>query len=306
MAVIAIDCGGSKLAVGVARGGPGTMPEEVARARTPDVAAEIPVAMIDLVAPLMEPGVEAIGIGVAGLVDHLGGSLLWMPHASGSMIPIADLVADRFGVPVAIDNDANLATLAEATLGAGTGHRMVLMVALGTGIGGSLVIDGSIEHGRAHLGEIGHMVLDPDGPECPCGGKGCWEALVSGTALDKASARIVADEPSGPLAVVADGAPLGHHLAPAAVAGDAAAEKALHDAGWWLARGLANLLVALDPDVVVIGGWGAGTELVSIATDQIDGLIEGSGHRKPTPIVPARFGPAAGLIGAAELARSLT
>ncbi len=167
-------------------------------------------------------------------------------------------MARATGLPVVVDGDANLAALAEAHLGAGAGYRVVLLVALGTGIGGGLVVEGRVERGRAFLGEIGHMVMDPAGPLCACGRHGCWEALVSGTSLARAARRLAEGDPAGAVARAAAGAtPRGEHLSAAAREGDAAAAAALADAGEWLGRGLANLVAVLDPDVIVVGGAAA-------------------------------------------------
>ena len=300
MAVIAVDCGGTNLLYGrfdaEGRG------EPVGAQPTPGLAAAIPAAVISAVAPLLGAGVRAIGIGSAGLVDRASGTLAWSPHASGGGVALGPEVAAATGLPVVVDNDANLAALAEARLGAGAGHRMVLFIGLGTGIGAGLVIDGRIERGRGFLGEVGHMVLDPSGPPCACGHRGCWEALVSGTALGRAAAEMAAADPDGAVARAAAGArPRGEHLSAAAAADDPAARADLAAAGARLGRGLANLVVVLDPDVIVIGGAaaGAGEALLAPARSALAAMVEGGAHRAPTPVVPAGFGPRAGLVGAA-------
>jgi len=201
-----------------------------------------------------------------------------------------------------VDNDANLAALAEARRGAGSGERMVLFIGLGTGIGGGLVVAGRVERGRGFLGEVGHMVVDPAGPRCACGRRGCWEALVSGTALGRAAGELASADRSGLLARLAAGTvPRGEHLVAAAGAGDRAAGEALAAAGAWLGRGLANLVAVLDPDVIVVGGAaaGAGEALLGPARAKMAETVEGGRHRRPTPVRPARFGAGAGLVGAA-------
>ena len=307
MAVIAVDCGGSNLVCGRydadGRGAAaGSRP-------TPRAAAAIPQAVVAAVAPLLGPGVTAVGIGAAGLVDHATGTLVWSPHAAGGGVLLGPEVAAATGLPVRVDNDANLAAWAEARLGAGAGYRMVLFLGLGTGIGGGLVVEGRLERGRGFLGEMGHMALDPSGPLCPCGRLGCWEALVSGTALGRAARELAASDPHGAVARAAAGAaPRGEHLAVAAAGGDPAALGALAAAGAWLGRGLANLVAVLDPDVIVVGGAaaGAGEALLGPARAVLGEVIEGGGHRAPTPVLPARFGPHAGLVGAALAAGEAT
>jgi len=196
MAVIAVDCGGTNLVYGrYESDGRG---EPAGKRPTPRAAAAIPQAIAEAVAPLLVRGISAIGIGTAGLVDHATRTLVWSPHASGGGVALGAEVAVATGVPVVVDNDANLAALAEARLGAGVGYRMMLFVGLGTGIGGGLAIEGTVERGRGFLGEMGHLTLDPSGPLCACGRRGCWEALVSGTALDVVCARrLMSGDPGG-------------------------------------------------------------------------------------------------------------
>jgi len=300
MAVIAVDCGGTNLVYG--RFEPGGRGEAFGARGTPREAAALAGAIVGAVGPLVGPGVIAVGIGVAGLVDHAAGALVWSPHASGDRVDLASEVDAAIGLPVTVDNDANLAALAEARLGAGVGHRMVIFVGLGTGIGGGLVVEGRIERGRGFLGELGHMTLDPSGPPCACGRRGCWEALVSGTALGRDAADLTAADPLGPVARAAAGAPpRGEHLSAAAASGDPEARGRLEAAGAWLGRGLANLVAAFDPDVIVIGGAAAGARglLLDPARAELADCVAGRGHRAPTPVLPARFGPRAGLVGAA-------
>jgi glucokinase len=300
VAVIAVDCGGSHLVFARSRE-PGRL-EAFGKTVTPAEAAAIPTAVAKAVAPLIDPTVTAIGIGSAGLVDRRKGVLVWSPHASGGGVALGPEVAAATGLPVVVDNDANLAALAEARLGAGSGFRMVLFLGLGTGIGGGLVIEGRIERGRGFLGEVGHMVVDPSGPACVCGRHGCWEALVSGTSLGRAARELAEADPSGAVARAAAGAtPRGEHLSAAALAGDPAAEAEMAAAGAWLGRGLANLVAVLDPDVVVVGGAaaGAGEVLLEPARATLAASVEGAGYRAVTPLVPAAFGAEAGLVGAA-------
>lgn len=285
MDVIAVDCGGSNLRV--ARADAEGSLGEIVRAATPERMADLAAVIAGLVG---DPGsAGSIGIGVAGLVG--GGGVTWTPHRHGAAPDLAAELQGRLGLPVVIDNDANMAALAEARRGAGVGHRMVLTVTVGTGIGAGLVIDGVVERGRGHLGEVGHMVVDPRGPECVCGLRGCWEAVAAGRALDRA-ARI-RDEGA------AEGA--GADLIAAAAAGDAAARHTVAAAGAALGRGLATLVAVLDPDVIVIGGGvgSIGEMLLDPARSAMMESTPGRAARRPTPVVAARFGPEAGLVGAA-------
>ena len=301
MDVIAVDCGGSQVraAPATASGGLGA----VARAATPEDLGDLPAVVAGLIG---DPhSARAVGVGAAGLVDATTGTLLWAPHHRGSDVPLGGELSQRLGLPVVVDNDANLAALAEARLGAGSGHRMVLMVAVGTGIGGGLVVAGEIERGRGHLGEIGHMILDPGGPECACGLAGCWEALASGRALDR-GARALAAASNGVLAGRDDVD--GTDLVAAAAAGDTGAGAVLETVAHALGRGLAVLVAVLDPDVIVVGGGvgSLGKRLLDPARRAMMEAMPGAQHRRETPVLPARFGADAGLVGAALAAGGVT
>lgn len=304
MAVIGIDCGGTTLRAG-RFSDPAPRPETVVDMPTPRRVEELAPAMADLGGRLGEAA--AMGIAIAGMVDHASGRLVWMPHRGGDA-PLGDEVGALTGIPTTVDNDANAAALAEATAGAGVGHRMVLMLTVGTGIGGGLVIDGRVERGRAHLGEMGHILMDPSGPRCACGMVGCWEALASGTALDRTARAVVAADPSGGTAHRSgNDRPTGRHLMAAAADGDGVAIHAVAEVGEWFGRGVAGLILALDPDIVVVGG-GVGTsgeDFLGPAREAMARRVVAVGGRPPTPLVTAAFGTGAGLVGAALMAKRL-
>jgi glucokinase len=292
--VIAVDCGGSNLRAATANadGGLGT----IVRAPTPEDLSDLAAAIAGLIG---DPGgARAVGVGVSGLVDHATGTLHWTPHRPGTEVALRADLERRLGLPVVVDNDANLAALAEARLGSGAGHRMVLTVTVGTGIGGGLVIAGEIERGRGHLGEIGHVVVDPTGPACACGLAGCWETVASGRALDQA-ARSLAAMARGTLAGRDDAD--GTDLVTAAEAGDTAAAGALEAVAAAFGHGLASLIATFDPDVIVVGGGVGvlGERLLAPARRAMMDAIPGAAHRRETPVLPARFGADAGLVGAA-------
>jgi glucokinase len=208
-----------------------------------------------------------VGVGVAGLVDHEAGRLIWAPHIGGTDIEVGRELGRLLGRRVSVENDANCAALAESRLGAGVGFETVLALTLGTGIGMGLVLKGELYRGRGLAGEAGHVTMVPDGEACHCGKRGCWETVVSGWRLEK-------------------GLPI-------------------HTAGRWLGRGIANLIALLDPDVVVVGGGvieASGEEILSPARSEIGYALEGADHRQSTPVVPGRFGMWAGAMGAALMA----
>jgi fructokinase len=246
----------------------------------------------DLVADLGRdaPGCRVVGVGSPGSLSRRTGTLKNSNTVCLNGRPLADDLTARLGLAVRLENDANCFALAEARLGAGRGHRLVFGVILGTGVGGGLVIDGALWSGPQHLaGEWGHTLLDPAGPACYCGQRGCVETLLAGPAL--AAAYRTAGGPDDDAAGVAA----------RAAAGDALAAGVL-DA--WLerfGRALANVIDVLDPDVVVVGGglsnlaplYDRGREAVArrVFNDELT-----------TPIVPNALGDSAGVIGAALLA----
>jgi glucokinase len=215
-------------------------------------------------------------------------------------------------VPVLVDNDANAAARAEAHFGAAVGHRQVLCVTLGTGIGGALVLDGRVYRGANGLaGEFGHMQVVPDGRRCECGNRGCWEQYASGNALVRDAGELV-------LA----GSPVAHRLremvdgdisrlngplvTQAAREGDPLSAELITDVGRWLGVGLAGVAAALDPSCIVIGGGvsGAGSLLLEPARSAFSRTLVGRGFRAEPEIVLARLGQDAGFIGAADMART--
>ena len=201
----------------------------------------------------------AVGISTPGPCDPERGVVTTPPNLPGWRdVPLARLVGGRLGLPAWIENDANAAALAEHRLGAGRGSRHMILVTVGTGIGGGLVLDGRLYRGASGgAGEVGHMQLAPQGRRCGCGRRGCLEALASGSALEANAAAIIRAEPAGLLAQIArreGGDPDARVLALAAEAGDAAAAAAIERAGRYLGAGLTNLVDVFNPQVIVIGG----------------------------------------------------
>ncbi|MBA2240865.1 MAG: ROK family protein, partial [Solirubrobacterales bacterium] len=222
-------------------------------------------------------------------------------------VPIRDLLSERLGLPVLVDNDANVAALAEHRFGAAEGARNAIMLTLGTGIGGGLIIDGQPYRGSSGGGaEIGHMVIDWDGPPCQgnCRNRGCIESLCSGTAIAKLGRELAAAHPESAIGRVAagEGEIDGRALIDAALDGDEVATKGLHGVACKLGSGLSGLANIFEPDVIVLGGgvMAAGELLLGPARQWV------RDHALPpqdeTPIVAAELGPDAGMVGAAEMA----
>ena len=286
----------------------GSVLEKVTVARPVDQAGMVE-GPLELVAELMRSEVAGIGLGAAGLVNRPDGRLVWGPNVAGRDIPFGDLLNKRFGLPALIDTDANLAAWAESRVGAARGFSTVVLVTLGTGIGGGIVIGDSIYHGASFAGEVGHMVIDVGGPRCTCGQRGCWETFASGRRLDQIARDVAAADPDGLTARLAgDGPPDGVHLTEAALQGDVPAGQSVTEMGTWLGVGLANLVVLLDPDEIVVGGGAsrAGEVLLKPAREAMAVAVEGSRYRTPTPVVPAALAEDAGLVGAGLAAMELS
>ncbi|MFW5470119.1 ROK family glucokinase [Knoellia sp. CPCC 206435] len=311
---IGIDIGGTKVAGGVVD----ENGEIRARARrdTPHRSKRPQVVedtIVDVVHELMsqEPSVEAVGIGAAGFVAADRATVVFAPHLSWRDEPLRDALRKRIDVPIMVDNDANAASWAEWRFGAAQGESHVVMVNLGTGIGGAIVMHGEVIRGRYGIaGEFGHMQVVPEGQRCECGNRGCWEQYASGNALVReARAMILANSPvASDLAARVGGRAddlTGPIVTEAAREGDPTSIELLAEIGHWLGIGIANLAAAFDPGTFVIGGGvsAAGELLLGPARETFRRRLTGRGYRPEAQIVAARLGNEAGLIGAADLAR---
>jgi glucokinase len=304
---VGIDIGGTKIAA------LRISAEGEIRARTvmptpaTDQAAAMP-AIEAAAAAVLGDGVAAIGVGVAGLIDVRSGVLLWAPNLAWRNLGVSGGLAARFGLPVTVDNDATAAAWGESRLGASRGSDDSLFVGVGTGIGGGIVAGGRLIRGAHGLaGEIGHIIVEPDGPLCGCGNRGCWEQVASGVAIARAGRRAVTDEPGSMIARLAGGDPrraTGELVTEAARGGDAAAVAILTAVARRLGEGIAGLVNVLDPDVVVVGGGvsEAGDLLLGPLREAYLAAVEGADVRPDVPIVPAQLENEAGAIGAALLA----
>ncbi len=301
---IGVDLGGTKMALAQIDGR-GNILEHVTLPR-PATAAEMETLPVEASRKLITPAVRAIGVGVAGLVDTDRGVLVWGPNVEGREVRFRDIFEEELQLPTVVDNDTNVAGLAEARVGAARGYRHVCMITLGTGIGGAWIIDGRIYRGRGFAGEVGHMPVDVGGPRCTCGQRGCWETFASGRRLDQMARDLVASRPGGLVAKLARGeSPRGWHLTRAATEGDPDALENLQEMAWWLGVGIAGLVAVLDPEIVVVGGGVShvGDLFLDAAARSFGAALEGADHRDPTPIVCAGLQENAGVIGAGLVAR---
>ena len=306
MTLIGVDLGGTKC-LGVALDG-GEVVAEV-RVPTPKGDAAIVTELAAVVDQLREAGTpEAVGVGAPGLVDRRG-VLRFAPNLSvESELDLRTGLAERLDVPIRIDNDATCAAWGERTHGAARGLDDVVLVTLGTGIGGGIVSGGRVERGaNGFAGEVGHMVVDPDGPRCPCGQRGCWERFASGSGLGRLG-REAAQAVTAPRVVeLAGGDPddvRGEHVTGAVAEDDPQAVAILARFAWWVGLGLANLANVFDPQAFVVGGGlvAAGDALLDPTREAFAELLQGRGRRPPIPVLPAALGQQAGAIGAACLA----
>jgi glucokinase len=230
------------------------------------------------------------------------------PHLPLESVPVRDLMAERLGLPVFVDNDANCAMLAEHRAGAAVGTRFALMLTLGTGIGGGIIVGGELVRGATGAGgELGHMTVDEDGPPCPgnCPNHGCLEALASGTALEREALRVARAVPDSGLGkALQGGRPItGPLVTDLAQAGDRAARDVIALIGARLGIGIASLVNVFNPEVVVVGGGviAAGEMLLAPAREVVQRRALPP-SRDVVRVVSARFGEESGMLGAALLA----
>lgn len=294
--LVGIDVGGTKmLAVAMDRSRPSEVLAQQVRP-TPSVAQGVVEALCDL-AREMEFD-DHLGVGLAGLVAD-GEVLRAAPNLQCMInVPVRSLLIEKLGCSVAIDNDATCALIAEKSVGVAQGTEDVVLVTLGTGIGGGVAIDGSVRRGaHGFAGEPGHMCVNPNGPRCVCGRNGCWERYASGAGLVwLAQQHGVNTDNNGQMVT-------GEALAVMARAGDDHALAVWAEFADWLALGLANLADVLDPELFVIGGGLVdATDLyIGRTRERFAESVLGGRARTRTRIEPALSGPSAGAIGAALL-----
>ncbi len=307
--VIGIDAGGTKLLGGVVDEQL-VVHHRVHRTWRGDDRTETLAIFVEAVEEVRvaAPDVEAVGFGIPSLVDLQDGISVWSNHLPIDAVPFRDLMSERLGLPVFVDNDTNAAILAEHRHGAARGAEHAVMLALGTGIGGGLVIGGRVHRGaRGFAAELGHMTIDLHGEDCPggCPGRGCFESVVSGRAIGIAARRLGAEQPDSTFGKrLAAGEEIrGGLVTELALDGDEQARGVLSLVGRRLGIGVAGLVNALDPNVVVIGGGAVapGDLLLDPARELLAERVLPPGGTPP-PIVPAHFGSESGMLGAASLA----
>ena len=254
------------------------------------------------------PEVRAIGLGVPCTIDRERGVAISAVNLPLTDVPLRDIVRERLGLPAFLDNDANVAALAEHRFGAARGATNAVLLTIGTGIGGGLIIGGDVYRGTTGAGvELGHIVVQADGPRCQgnCPNHGCVEAMASGTALGREGRELAAERPNSALgrALEAGTEIDGRFVTEAALAGDETAIEALARIGRWLGVALASLANIFEPDVIVIGGGVIAAGELLLAPARTEMQTRALRPMNTTDVVAAELGPDAGMIGAATMAR---
>ena len=304
MLTVGVDIGGTSVRAAVVDGEGRVLAE--AAAPTAREASALDDTVVELVGGLAASyPVRAVGLAVAGFVDPDRRTVSFGAHLPWRDDPVIDRLSERLALPVVVEHDANAAGLAEHRVGAAAGASVAVLVALGTGIGAALLIDGAVFRGAHGVApELGHLTVVPGGRPCPCGKSGCLERYCSGTALGRSAEEAVAasDDFSVLRAAWERAEPLtGRDVARAAEGGDALAGRVVAEFADWVGHALALVADVFDPDVVVVGGEVSASAPLYLerARRRYAEEVTGDGHRRLADVRPAALGGRAGVIGAA-------
>ena len=309
---IGVDVGGTKVLGGVVDSDGKVLAH--ARRDTPRQGGDaLNRAIADVALELMgDFEVETVGISAAGFVSSDRKTMLATPNIAGrNGVDLNKEISALIGLPAIIENDANAAAWGEAKFGAGRNESHVILLTIGTGIGGGIVTNGQLHRGAYGIAaEFGHMRVVPEGHLCGCGERGCFEQYASGNALLRHAREAVSASPeiARNLLSLGDGtigAMTGKHITEAARSGDAVALAAFNTTAQWLGAGIASLSVLLDPACVIIGGGviDAGDILLTPTREALERYLPFAGKHPSPRIVAAQLGNEAGLVGVADLAR---
>lgn len=305
---IGVDLGGTKMLIGVVDAERNVLHTE-RRASVGLGTDELLDELADGLRKAREahPDVSAVGLGIPCRIDRERGLAIGAVNLPIENVPIRDLIAERVGLPAFVDNDGNVAAVAEHRCGAARGATNVVLLTVGTGIGGGLVLGNRVYRGSTGAGaELGHLVIDMDGPPCQgsCPNRGCVEALASGTALGREGRAAAEAHPGSELGrrLAAGEEITGSVVTEAALAGDRVARDVYDTIGTRLGVALSSLANVFEPDVFVVGGGviAAGDLLLEPARAEL--RRRALTPMNETPVVPAELGPEAGMIGAAVMA----
>ena len=309
--VIGVDLGGTKAIAGAVDASLAVHYRGRREVPTSDLEAllETLTELVEEVREAVGGEVEGVGFGIPCLIDQDRGLAASSVHLPINGVAFADVMAERVGLPVFMDNDGNLALLAEQRAGAAHGERNAVMLTLGTGIAGGIVIGGELYRGsQGAAGEFGHMIVWADGPACGpgCRSHGCLEALVSGTALSREALALASRSPASRLgqALAAGREVSGPLVTELAFDGDGDALALLEELGTWLGIGLVNVVNIFNPDVVVIGGGViAAGELILAPARRVLAERALAFPAEHVRVEAAHFGAESGMLGAALFAR---
>lgn len=310
---IGVDVGGTKVLGGVVNEH-GTVLAHARRDTPRQGGSALTQAIADVALELMNDyDVSCVGISAAGFVSSDRKTMLASPNIAGwNGVNLDKELGALIGLPLVIENDANAAAWGEARFGAGVNEDHLMMLTIGTGIGGGVVVNGQLYRGAFGVAaEFGHMRVVPDGHLCGCGGRGCFEQYASGNALLRHAREAISASPevARNLLALGDGTVnglTGKHITDAARQGDAVALAAFNTTAQWLGAGIASLSVVLDPACVVIGGGvvDAGEILLAPTRAAVERYMPFAGKHPSPRIIAAELGNEAGLVGAADLARA--
>lgn len=305
---IGIDLGGTNIAVGVVDDRHAIIAEASVPTGAFRPAEEMVADMCRAVEMALEKaGLRAadcagIGIGSPGTCDSAAGTVVRAYNLGWFNVPVCRMLHEHFGIPVHLSNDANCAALAETVAGAAVGCRDMILITLGTGVGGGIIIDGKIYAGMRSMGaELGHTLLVLDGEPCTCGRRGCWEAYSSATALIRQARQAAAEHPESLLAGAEE--ITGKTVFDAADRGDETANAVVDRFCDYLGAGVTNIVNALAPEVILIGGGISrqGERLLAPVRRYVEKNCFGGKDGAIPIIAAARLGNDAGIIGAAAL-----
>ncbi|MFZ9309743.1 MAG: ROK family glucokinase [Candidatus Nanopelagicales bacterium] len=308
---IGIDVGGTKIAAGLVNES-GEIVRDL-RVDTPRTSTvEILDVLCNVILELKKEAPSAnVCVAVPGFVSKTNDVVLITPNLPLRNLNLREEVNNRIGEQITVENDANAAAWGEYLFGAAQGFENVVMLTIGTGLGGGLVLHHQLFRGSLGLAaEVGHMTITPDGLLCGCGQHGCWEQYASGNALVRTARELASATPdaAGLLLSIGDGSIdgiQGHHITKAALIGCDVALRSYQELGKWLGQGIANLTALLDPDIFVLGGGvaDAGNALLLPAIDSLNSHLTAKNFRSTPEVRVARLGNEAGIVGASALAR---
>ncbi|MCF6150148.1 MAG: ROK family protein [Candidatus Kuenenia sp.] len=304
--LIGIDLGGTNLKAGIVDRGGRILHRFSIKTNADAESLVISQQICELIAEIIKnariekSGIIGIGLGSPGLIDKQGETILFSPNLSKWRdIPIKRIIAEKFDLPCVLENDANAAAWGEKWAGAGKNANSLVMLTLGTGIGGGIILDNKLWRGMNNVaGEIGHMSIQTDGPQCNCGNYGCIEVYASATGMVKRFRKLLE---SGKASLLKkDDEITAKRINEAAVQGDEAAQSIIEETGYYLGIAIVNIIHILNPEVIVLAGGmiGSGELLMNPMKRTIEKRVLKASY-KDTKIVFSQLGTDAGIIGAA-------